>query len=400
MSYLANRKSWMKNSVSIVVLAASSSIGFGSVDPVHEHPDGVHPAVDPVITDPVVTATKEQIEIADPIGQQALVGWLVAISTTLDNQAAAQALYVSGHKYYSSGQLDSSTNAFVDLAALVPNTPLEIDAVRMLAQINLAQGNVGAAKNHYNTALTIAETLQGYSDRDIQVALVSFLPMMSVVSELTGDYEDTLYTSQKILDDIPVELDASLRREALRRSGRAALNMGMLNQAETQFQSFLSEYPDYGWENGTRMLAERSIKIAQGMTWGECRPEEIQFCADIVANESYRLDVSRYDIGAYLVMCLDMRGQKGAATELVTVMLSQSLVDIDLAAQEMNEERRLDIKLRGEGQLRYLYAGILSSQGLEADAMEQLNILNNDIEFGEYHNTTAIQLDIEEAIAP
>lgn len=372
-------------------LLCVTATGFAP-DPVHDPASG-GASDEPAVTDPGVRNVSDQIDSSAGGVQTALIDWLVSASVSMDDQTAAQALYVAGHKNYGMERFTEADQAFQDLAAIAPGTLLEVDALRMRAQIDIALGDLPQAITKYQSALAVVDAVQGVPEIRTEVSLLSFLPMMSVVYESLGDHAGALSAAERVLLD--VHLDSATTREAIRRAGRASMALGATQDAQGYYQRYLDEYPDDGWTNGVRIEAERRVRVCQGMIWGLGYAEEAQFCADVLANAAYRNDPARYGIGNHLIACLMKRDQGLAAEEVVLSLLAQAQADITAAGAAGNEQLRLELKRRAEGQTRHAYVRVLDLLGRTADAHAQVSLLASDPEYGPYSQVSSLDFGLE-----
>ncbi len=189
----------------------------------HSDANGSMPS-DPVVTDPFVQTAAGQIDLA-PANQKAnAIDWLVAVSISLQDQEAAQALYTAGHKNYSLGRFVEAADVFRDLRTLSTATLLEVESLRMLAQIEVALAHPELAKAYCEDAQDVFLAISGLSDTDREYAAISFMPLMARLQESSGDYSAALATAQAML--VEVRPGTIFHRDALLLAGRASLDAG------------------------------------------------------------------------------------------------------------------------------------------------------------------------------
>lgn len=376
---------YFMTAVSFSVAVGAAMLHPGSGDPTD---------ADPVVTDPVVQSAKESMANSSTGHQVAVVDWLIGISPSLSSASSAQALYTAGHKAYSLGDSGRAATAFEDLLEISSGTPLEVDALRMLAQIELAVGSIEQAYSKYEQALAALDGLQSIDDLDRQVLMLSFLPSMAILAESLGETASAQLFSERVVTEIPVELHPAVRADGLRLAARTSLALGELAAAKTYAEDYLSSFPQDGFTNGARIEMQLLSLRADGMVWGSCLGEELQFVSDLLDNNEYDADPARYDYGSYLVMCLISNKHTDVAEALILTLLDEVQVHvIPLPSGEL-PSRYSVFKEVGEGQLRFNYAMLLSQLGKEAEARAQVDILRADAGFGVYASTTYDQVGV------
>ncbi len=376
-----------------------ATLAFAGMHPDDGHQPGGSAVSDPQVTDTTVKDANQLIDSSNISVQPVLIDTLVAMSVAMEGQQAAQALYSAGHKNYKLERFAQSENAFQDLAALAAGTLLEIDALRMLAQIDIVfNEDIQAALAHYEDALVVLDGISGIPAIDRELSALSFMPNMAHLYESAGDDAAALSMAQAVINEVAIH--PGVKAEAIRQAGRCAMATDQMALAETYYQQYLNEYPDDGWGNGVRIEAERRLRVAQGMSWGLGYAQEIQFCSDILNDQSYMSDPERYQIGSHLATVLFKRGYASESGEIFVALIAEAQGEVQAANTAGETDLELKLKEHAEGMIRFAYARYLAIQGQEVEARAQMSILQADPDFGVYSTYSAVELGLESVPAP
>ena len=225
-------------------------------------------SADPVVTDSSISSTNStsaQIDNTTSTNTKAtIIDWLIQTSVILESQAEAQALYVAGHKNYQLGRLDHSAQAFADLTALAPNTFLEIEALRMLAQIKMATSQpIDDVLLEYQAAINVLNDIEEDADPiAVETAVISFGMTFALLSQSVGDCDAAISMCDRILGLTLVGDQTKV--DALKIAGTSAFANRDMELTREYFNTYLDNYPEFGWDDGNRIEALRYIAMCDG----------------------------------------------------------------------------------------------------------------------------------------
>lgn len=357
---------------------------------------------------PAAAATALQPTVPSPTQPLApapvFIDRIVQVSVAPQQHAQMQSLYHAAHQSYTLGDLEDADRAFAALAAAAPGSFLEVDARRMQAQLSMAQGHqaADAALHHYRLALAALDAMEDPEPIDVEAALISFGTMMGLLAESVGDLDLAFDISSRMLDI--GSLHTTARIQALLRLGRIELARGNNDAAKRSFQRYLDEYPQSGWNDGTRIEVLRSIEVADGMQWNGSTPREIRFCAGILADPAFRQDDARYNLGVHMASSLLRTGRDAEVEPLINSLLDEIANDLraaeEAAAETGRSERRAWLKEHAEGTLRHTLIFALVSMNRHQEALEQVYILSSSPDFGGYSNATPERYGLEDLRQP
>lgn len=192
-------------------------------------------------------------------------------------------LTIAGHTFWTFAQYDHCIVCFNGAVSLNISDSLTADSARMLGQSHFFKGEYDLATNAYLMCYNISKQIEAAGGAN---ALADMVVIMLVDSAKRSENTELVYSiTDSVLADTTLREVA--RTQCLRLGSQAALAAQNNEKARLYLNTLLNEYPDFGFENGDRILAELDLIRANGFSIENRDPEAVNAIAAIVQDERY-----------------------------------------------------------------------------------------------------------------
>lgn len=218
---------------------------------------------------PSFVEMKEVFELADTAEERLeILGQIrdAALRARLERRSGfGQQLVFVGHRLYRLGKMDEALGLF-KLVASEPEIPAEeIDALRMIGQIEMNRGNHAAAEPAYReqVRLVLAQPDHWRYAGKLKMGVFG----LSAIQRTGRRFEESMATRALLLTTPGVHLNDGERGALYLENARDARDLGRLEEASLWYRRLFTEAPDFGRDNGGIVdLLVESIR-AEGLPW-------------------------------------------------------------------------------------------------------------------------------------